>query len=828
MDGEGAGQGQEERLLLSPQARALRLPPPGTLDLAAPVEPVAFRPPAVPGVPVRSRFQSGGAAVREAYRAAVDLELDRGAAFLMMPVLFCIGAAIYFALAREPALLTLSVSASVAGIASFLGRANAPVRYLALACLLVLGGMLAGKIETLVAGTKVIGGEISTRLTGRVEAIERRENGRIRLTLSVLATERPKLRYQPDRVRVTARAVPAGVRPGSVVEGVVRLLPPLGPLRPGSYDFAFESYFDRLGANGFFLKGPELSAHLHEPTFLGRTADRIEAMRNALAERIRGHIGGPEGEIAAALVAGVRAGIPEEANEALRITGLAHVLSISGLHMALVAGVVIGSLRAGFALFPGFASRHPVRKFAAGGALVALAIYLLVSGAEVAAQRSFLMIAVMLVALMFDRAALTMRNLAIAAMVILVVTPHEAVGPSFQMSFAATAALIAAYGWWAERREGGAPAAAHGRSLLGRVLRLAAIYVIALAATSIVAGAATGIFGAWHFQRVSPLGLVANLLAMPIFSLIVMPFAVFGMVLMPFGLDGMAFSVMGQGLTWALAITAWLAERTPLDAIGVIPLVSVILLALALVPLTVATTMPMRLLALPLLAVGIASIGGRQLPDGYVSEDARLVGLRTADGRLAVNRARTNAFTVEDWSRALVTPAVLKPEDGSEPGNAGFTCTNGLCLARHSGGAILAHADTMPAAERACGVAALIIIADATAANPCPHSTTRTITARHLALNGSAELRFDAHGDVAIRQAIGEAMRPWHDHRRFSRAARGIAPYKRPEPPPADSNAPGSPAETGETGPPHAASPDAERPNDFSISGSARPAGPAP
>jgi ComEC/Rec2-related protein len=784
MDGEGAGQGQEERALLSRPPRAFRFPPPAPADPTTPARPAARFPLSPARVSAGSRVVVSGVAALNAFRAAAELELDRGAAFLMMPVLLCAGAVIYFGLATEPALLTLCLAASAAALSAFLGRSNALVRYLALAGLLVLCGMLAGKVETLSAATKVVGGEISTRLTGRVEVIEHRDNGRIRLTLSVIDTARPKLRYQPDRVRVTARAVPAGLRPGSVVEGVARLMPPLGPLRPDSYDFAFESYFDRLGANGFFLTNPELSAVAHRPTRLEQVSDRVETMRVALAERIRGHIGGPEGEIAAALVAGVRAGIPEEANEALRITGLAHVLSISGLHMALVAGVVIGSLRLGFALFPGFASRHSVRKFAAAGALVALAVYLLVSGAEVAAQRSFLMIAVMLVALMFDRAALTMRNLAIAALAILVIAPHEAVGPSFQMSFAATAALIAAYGWWAVRREGKSTAGVHSRGLARRGLRMVAVYALALAATSIVAGAATGIFGAWHFQRVSPLGLVANLLAMPLFSVIVMPFAVFGMVLMPFGLDGYAFAVMGQGLTWALAITAWLAERTPLDAIGAIPLLSVILLALALVPLTVATTTPMRLLALPLLVAGIVSASVRELPDGYVSEDGRLMGLRTAEGQIAANRSRPNAFTVEDWLRALMAEEAVKPTDGSEPRDKAFACKDGLCLVRHPDGPVIAHAETMPAAERACSVAALIVIADATAANPCPHTQTRVITARHLALSGSAEIRLDPHGGVAVRHAIGETLRPWHDHRRFSRTARGMAPYKRRERPP--------------------------------------------
>lgn len=148
-----------------------------------------------------------------------------------------------------------------------------------------------------------------------------------------------------------------------------------------------------------------------------------------MAAHIEGRIGGPEGAIAAALITGIRAGIPEEINEALRITGLYHIISISGLHMALVAGTLMVSLRAGFALFPSFSMRRPVKKYAAAIALFATAFYLAMSGGDVAAQRSFIMLAVMLLAVLFDRAALTMRNLAISAFIILVVAPHEVVGP---------------------------------------------------------------------------------------------------------------------------------------------------------------------------------------------------------------------------------------------------------------------------------------------------------------------------------------------------------------------------------------------------------------
>ncbi|SMH48542.1 Competence protein [Mesorhizobium australicum] len=323
------------------------------------------------------------------------------------------------------------------------------------------------------------------------------------------------------------------------------------------------------------------------------------------------------------------------------------------------------------------------------------------------------------------------------------------------------------------------------RGSLTRVARTVTLYVVGLAATSLIAGIATGIFGAWHFQRVSPLGLVANLAAMPVFSVVVMPAAVAGMVLMPFGLDGLAFGIMGQGLSLALSIARWLAERTPVDAIGAIPAAAVILLALALVPLTLATTATARLLAVPLAVAGLASLTFRELPQAYVSDDARLVGVRTGDGTLAVNRDRPNAFTVEDWSRATMASAVVKPAKDSEIPRpeeispARFTCTAGLCLIGHGSGAVIAHVSTMPDAERICDVASVIVIADPTAANPCPHGKAQVITARRLALEGSAEVRFDGFGNASVTHALPGA-RPWHDHRRFSRAARGMAPYEPP------------------------------------------------
>ena len=487
----------------------------------------------------------------------------------------------------------------------------------------------------------------------------------MRLTIEVTGTQRPVLRYAPDRVRVSARNIPAGVGAGAAVTGLVRLMPPSGPVRPGSYDFSFESYFDGIGASGFFLRGPELAMTSDPPPPIALFRASVERTRDAIASRIRDRIGGPEGEIAAALVVGVRAGIPEDVNEALRRSGIYHVISISGLHMALVAGTIMGLLRAGFALFPDLASRRPVKKYAAVLAIAGLAGYLFISGAEVAAQRSFIMLAVMLTAVLFDRAALTLRNLAIAAIVVVAVSPHEVVGPSFQMSFAATAALVGAYAAWSDWRADHPGQPPVDRSLAARMFHYLLLAAAGLAVTSIVAGGATAIYAAWHFQQMPSLGLFTNLTAMPIVSAVVMPFAVLGALAMPFGLDGPFFHVMGLGLSATIAIARWFSERSPADIVGLVPAASVAVLTVALLIATICSTW-LRIAAVPVALAGLLLLIDRPRPDLFVSEDGRLVGVALGDGRIAVNRTRPNKFTIDNWKRAIRADEVVRPKGKQE------------------------------------------------------------------------------------------------------------------------------------------------------------------
>lgn len=784
MPGDPTVREADERALFAPRVADARLPVVETPRRAPPAESTDGQPKMRPTLNLVRRAAN-------LLPAALTLEYERGTAFLLIPVAMAAGVFAYLALPVEPPLwalawLGLLLCAGATGVRN----------HVALSCALTLAGALAAgagfaRLETMLAATKLVGSEITTRLTGRVVRTDFLANGRVRLTLDVLATERPRLRFAPDRVRLSAPSVPAGLVSGMTVTGVARLFPPSGPLRPGSYDFAYESYFDGLGGNGFFFRAPEPVTVEDIAPLADRFRYQVDNMRNSMARHIEAAVGGKaEGEIVAALIVGTRAGIPEDVNESLRRTGLAHILSISGLHMALVAASIMGATRLAFALFPGFASRHAVKKAAAVIALAAITGYLFISGAEVAAQRSYIMLAVMLIAVLFDRAALTMRNLAIAAIITLVVSPHEVVGPSFQMSFAATAALIGGFQVWYEyrRRRPRAPRL-HGRSLALDVGTGALRVIGAVIITSLLAGFATTIFGVWHFQRVSPLSLIANLAVSPFITL-AMWTGVLAAAATPFGLDGPLFALMGKLIGGMLAISGWLSARSPVDAVGAIPAWSVILFTLALIIAALSTTW-LRWAALVPLALGLSLIAGRSSPDLFVSEDGKLVGL-TGEGALAVNRARPNAFTLKDWQRASAAATILKP--GQKPGqkldkkpdpkptpkagkdgDAGFICADGVCRASKNG-VSLAHATLASQAMSLCYSVRLIISADATTP-PCPPGGALVLSTRELALRGSATVNLTTASPPEITHSIRQPYRPWHVYRQFSRAARGMEPF---------------------------------------------------
>ncbi len=635
-----------------------------------------------------------------------------------------------------------------------------------LACSTVAGAGLAA-LELDRTQTTILSGGAITRIEGRVEWRETDERGRSRYLVRIDASRQPVLSRPPERARILVAARHEPIAIGGTFSGLVRLAPPSGPALPGSYDFAFAPYFSGIGAIGFALGAPDEPAASTEEAGL---AERLAALRLAIAERIRTSIDGAEGAVAAALVTGLRAGIPEAIEDDLRVTGLAHVLSISGYHMVLVAGFVMVGMRAVLALAPVIVLTWPVKKIAAGSALVAAALYLAIAGDNVATDRSFIMLAVMLAAVMLDRPALTLRNVSVAAIIVLAMQPHAVFMASFQMSFAATAALVGIYGAYARRRE---PSGLQrgDRGWITATIRA----VLALALASLIAGVATAPFGAYHFGRVAPFGIVANLLLMPVFSLWIMPAALIAMLAMPFGLDPLVWQFVGIGLGLVFDLAHRIAVLLPDAASGSISLPALLLLTAAVLAAAMLAS-ALRWIALPLAIAGLA-LASRPAapPELLVYEDGKQLALVGLDGSLSHLQARPNRFVEEQWRRALGSP------DADKVGS--FDCRDGICRATTRSGLRVAWTEDYEKTGDLCESADIAIVARATLTTSC-RSGAILATLRSLRRTGSLAFRTGPDGRPQMAAAVpwqGDRPRdPWNAHRAEPWPERWIRPASSP------------------------------------------------
>ena len=266
-------------------------------------------------------------------------------------------------------------------------------------------------------------------------------------------------------------------------------------------------------------------------------------MRDPINARVRAALPGQTGDIAAALITVARGGIPKEVNQAMRDSGLAHILSISGLHMVIMAGTMFWLARALLALFPYLALSFPIRKWAAAAALFSATFYLLLSGAAVPTVRSWIMMSIVLIAVMLDRPALTMRNVAIAALAVLLIMPQSLFDPVSKCHLLQSWCLVALFEHLSQRErdgQGDVSPVWHG-------LRKIAFISSSAALTTLVASLAIAPFAIYHFHRMTHYGLAANLIVTPIVSLLIMPMALLALLTMPLGLD------IGRSRPWATA-----------------------------------------------------------------------------------------------------------------------------------------------------------------------------------------------------------------------------------------------------------------------------------
>lgn len=332
--------------------------------------------------------------------------------------------------------------------------------------------------------------------------------------------------------------------------------------------------------------------------------------------------------------------------------------------MALAAGLSFIGLRSLLALSVGLVQSLPVKKIAAVGAIITVSAYYTISGFAVSAERAYIMMVIMLVAVLLDRPAISMRNIALSAWIILITSPDALASASFQMSYAGTIGLVAGYEFRtrraATRPSPGLP--------VPRLVRMTGRAMTAAVVTSAIGGSATALFSLVHFQRLASFGLVANVLVTPLLSLLVMPMLILAMLLMPLGLDTYPLIIMGWGLKWIIEIGAWVAAWNGQWLPGQLPPWFFASASLSLI-LTALLRSSLRLIGVAVLAGScllLAASPAAPALDLLVFEDGTLAAFVKAD-TLSVNSTQPPDFIFGQWQRALRREAFDKPIVSSEP-----------------------------------------------------------------------------------------------------------------------------------------------------------------
>jgi len=710
------------------------------------------------------------------------------APFLLLPLFLGIGIVFYFNLGFEPDWVLLIVLCSFFALSIYAARRHNTLKTIIFPVFIICIGALCAKIETIRLSTVMLPDDGFAELTIRILSIEEQKNG-YRILAEVMQHEETK--PLPNYVRLRLRALPPGAGLGSGLHGLVFLRSFSGPVRPNSYDFAFQNYFRGIGAQGNFVRAPQVVS-LSLPGLIQRLSLRIAVMRAEVTERIKTAIPGESGAVAAALITGERAGVSPAVNQALRNAGLAHILAISGLHMAMVAGMIMFIARKILGLFPIFSSYYPPKKIAAVFALIASGFYLLLSGSAVAAERSFIMVAVMLCAVLCDRAAVSLRNLAISACIIMIWQPHEVLDVSAEMSFAATAALISAFDAWSvyrrKKREREEAYAELAGILLHQNRAPSKFYVYAKAwlikpvlstcAASIVAGAAGGVYSAYHFNNTAPFGIISNILALPLMSVLVMPFALLGAMLMPLHLEYWPLYIMKIGIIGVEKIAYWVSSFSPRGNLGEISPSALVFLTLGMA-LFIFLRSKLRFFALMFIVSGFIIYALTPLPLALIAENGRIAAVFEKDKTLFGTTNRPSDFTMRIWQASYAAHPPENGEYGRESaGTNSFICEESYCSARLRDGKILALIFEAGEAAEICRKSDIIIAGFSESGEiPAVCRDKTLIKSSDLALFGAAAIypkSFGGKGAVKIIWAVDKLVRPWNEYRRRNLRARNM------------------------------------------------------
>lgn len=569
-----------------------------------------------------------------------ELAAQKDRLFLWLPFCLALGIGTYYGLKAEPKYILGAIVFFLSLGAFLLRYKNQEVSffnkgiYLSILGLLVAAiGFNAAKIRTeLVYTSMIVKKMMPVGVIGTIESIEPAEKGS-RAILKDLEIERLSADKTPRKIRLTIRK-DEGVRAGQRVKILAGLNPPSPPVSPNAFDFQFMAFYQGIGAVGFAYNAPEILEDAPEPF--------LSSVRQRIVKNVQEATDAPEQAVIVALMTGQRKAIRDEDWRALRESGLAHMLAISGLHVGMVAGVLFFFSRFFMALSPRLALKYPIKKYAAVIALIGACFYTVMVGATIPTQRALMMTGLVMVAIMLDRSPFSLRLVALAASIILLIAPEALLSVSFQMSFIAVAALICFFDWSREFWN-------RLRSRAG-FARKAFLYLAGVSVTTLIAGTATGLFALFHFGQYAAYGLLANLIAVPLLAFIVMPLLVLSYVVMPLGLDGFVLPWAESGVSWILATAHWVARMEgAVWRMQAFPALVFILMVLCVWFLLVWKGYAKYFVIVPAFTVLTILAFAYHQPDIQISNKVDLVSVMGKDGELWLSTARTERYTAENW-----------------------------------------------------------------------------------------------------------------------------------------------------------------------------------
>jgi competence protein ComEC len=686
------------------------------------------------------RFQSGDGIVA---RPIIDGAVFARRRIVLIPFALILGICIYVGLPAEPPIWLYPVLAAVLLVGAFLVARQWLVQNLLLLAAFVALGVGLMSSTAAMRGTTLLAYPTAGTVAGEVRQLDMRPDANLRLVLRLSGNPMEALsnvrlvRLTIDAKHYDRREMP---RIGQILEVRARFIPVPKPVYPGGYDPQFHSYFDGIGAYGSTLEPIQLRDSAETKFGWDAVQNLIFDARHAIAARFTAAMAPRDAAIARALIIGDQSAIAPELRDEIAVSGLAHLLAISGLHLSLVAGGIFFTLRFLLAS-PIFPLAVPGKMVAALAAMVAALFYLGISGANIATQRATIMLIIAFVAVLLGRRAITLRNVALVCILMIVLYPNEVFKPGFQLSFAAVGALVGVYEWSKSVRQ---------------VQRWPgwARFFGGLSLTSLVAGIATAPIAAVHFSQFAPFGLFANLVAVPLVGFFVLPTLIFACVSMPLGLEAPILQMAGWGIEQVIAIAKFFTHLggawtyvSPLQG-WVLPLCGLALMMFLILKSALRFVPPL------IASVLITLLGAAPSPDILVSDQTRSVFLKQGEGNWAQVDRIGNNFTTRVWAEWL----------GVDLENQTLTghCDRSGCIATVAAQEILLARDKIAVWED-CGLVNLIVEQDYLYQSCSEHSQ----MLRHWDVRrfGTAAIYYagEAGGKPSwrVRHAVLDPTRPW-------------------------------------------------------------------